>query len=187
MNRHLRWTQLCRALGATNNVDSSYRQLVHLYQTPVRAYHNLLHIEHCLGEYDAVHSTATEPVAVEAAIWFHDAVYDSKAGDNEEKSASMGDEILAGMGVPAKLRATVRKLIIHTKHTAVPRTKDGKIIVDIDLAILGSSPSGFARYERNIREEYRWVPESAFWPKRAGFLQTLLKRKRIFSTDFFFR
>lgn len=153
----------------------------------MRAYHNLLHVEHCLHEYDAVSSTASDPIAVEPAIWFHDAVYDSKAGDNEDRSASIADEILAGMGVPSKLRATVRRLILYTKHTGAPKPKDGKIIVDVDLAILGSSPSAFTRYEQNVRKEYGWVPESVFWPKRAEFLEMLLGRKRIFFTDYFFR
>lgn len=187
MNRHRRWIQLCNALGATGNVDASYHRIVNLYRTPVRAYHNLLHVEHCLNESDAVSHLVVNPAAVEAAIWFHDAIYNSKASDNEDKSASVAIRMLAAMGVRSKLCQDVGKLILHTKHAVVPRTRDGKIMVDVDLAILGSSPAAFARYERGIRKEYSWVDESVFWPKRAEFLQTLLSRKRIYVTEFFFK
>ena len=187
MNRHRRWIQLCRALGATKNVDSSYRQIKDLYRTPIRVYHNIRHVEHCLSEYDAVSRLAVNPAAVEAAIWFHDAIYNSKVSDNEDKSASVAVSMLAAMGVGSKFCQDVRKLILHTKHAGVPRTGDGKIIVDVDLAILGSVPAGFDKYENSIRKEYAWVDESVFWPKRAEFLRTLLSRKRIYVTDFFFK
>ncbi|MBA4389098.1 MAG: N-methyl-D-aspartate receptor NMDAR2C subunit [Verrucomicrobia bacterium] len=144
-------------------------------------------MEHCLNEYDAVSHLAINPAAIEAAIWFHDAIYNSKASDNEEKSASVAVRMLAAMGVRSKLCQDVRKLILHTKHAGVPRTGDGKIMVDVDLAILGSAPAVFSRYEKAIRKEYGWVEESVFWPKRAEFLQTLLSRKRIYVTDFFFK
>lgn len=178
---------MCGALGATRELEPSYRRLVALYRTPARAYHNLRHVEHCLAEYDEVRHLAVHPSAVEAALWFHDAVYDSKATDNEEKSAEIAGKMLAAMGVRPALRRTVRKLILHTKHAGVPGTKDGKIVVDIDLAILGASPAVFARYERGIRTEYNWVADSVFRPKRAEFLQSLLNRKRIYATDVFFR
>lgn len=158
-----------------------------MYQGSGRACHNLRHIDNCLAEFDAVKKTAINPTAIEAAIWFHDAVYDPKAIDNEERSAAEASEMLAAMGGGARLNRTVQKLILYTKHNVRPPTIDGRIIVDTDLASLGASPAVFVNTAWAIRMEYRWVPESVFWRKRAEFLQTLLNRKRIFYTEYFFR
>jgi predicted metal-dependent HD superfamily phosphohydrolase len=176
---------LCKALGATRNIDASYRRILALYRTPARAYHNIRHVEYCLREFAAVSRMAANPAAVEAAIWFHDAVYNSKAAWNEEKSAAVAAKMLHEMGVGSRSCASVRKLILITRHTCTPRTTDGRIIADIDLAILASKPSVFDHYERGVRNEYIWVEDSVFVSKRADFLKALLSRKRIYSTDFF--
>ena len=86
-----------------------------LYRTPARAYHNLRHVEHCLKEFDAVKDKASNLAAVEVAIWFHDAVYDTKVSDNEEKSALVAVETLKGMGVHAGLSKRVSRLILDNK------------------------------------------------------------------------
>lgn len=61
-----------------------------MYSEPHRHYHNFHHIADSLAEFDRARHLAREPLAVELAIWFHDTVYDTRAGNNEEQSAELG-------------------------------------------------------------------------------------------------
>src|SRR5260370_20074579 len=71
-------------------------ELVSAYTAPDRHYHDLRHIEALLGLADACAGAITDRDAVEAAIWFHDAIYDTRRSDNEERSAALAMARLAG-------------------------------------------------------------------------------------------
>src|SRR5439155_17414596 len=58
-------------------------------------------------------------------------------------------------------------------------------LIDVDLSIFGQPESRFEEYERQIREEYAWVPATIFAAKRAEILRRFLARERIYSTNFF--
>jgi predicted metal-dependent HD superfamily phosphohydrolase len=72
-----------------------------------------------------------------------------------------------------------------TKHDAMPDSTDSRLLVDIDLAILGAPVERFDEYERQVRQEYSWVPDALFRRKRREILEAFLARPRIFSTDYF--
>ena len=78
------------------------------YAEPHRAYHTWHHIEDMLGRFAAIADGLRDREAFELAILFHDAVYDPKAGNNEEQSAAMMRERLAGRVAPAVLDASRR-------------------------------------------------------------------------------
>jgi predicted metal-dependent HD superfamily phosphohydrolase len=61
-------------------------------------------------------------------------------------------------------------------------TADERLVVDIDLAILAAAPARFAEYERQIREEYGFVPEDVFRAKRREVLQGFADRRPIYAT-----
>lgn len=46
------------------------------------------------------------------------------------------------------------------------------MVVDVDLAILGSTPERFAEYEEQVRKEYEWVPEEIYAVKRKEILKS---------------
>ena len=102
---------------------------------------------------------------MEAALWFHDAVYDSRAGDNEARSAEWARRALAELGIPPAVADDVARLVRLTDHADPAPDPAGRLLCDIDLAILGREPEAFDTYDRHIREEYAWVPEADF---RAG-------------------
>jgi predicted metal-dependent HD superfamily phosphohydrolase len=81
--------------------------------------------------------------------------------------------------------AQVRELVLATKHNAVPEEEDAKLLVDVDLSILAAPEQRFAEYERQVRQEYGWVPEDAFRQGRARILASLLNRASIYSTAWF--
>lgn len=179
-----RWLRLWQSIGISGNAAPWYKKLTRAYSEPQRHYHNQQHIAECLAEFDTAKHLVQEPEAVELALWFHDAVYDPKAGDNEEQSAAMAVDCLEAGG-QSKLAATVSSLVMATKSHTTEAGPDAALLVDVDLSILGKSEHRFSEYEAQIREEYRWVPGLVFRPKRAEILQRFLDRKRIYTTDLF--
>ncbi|TIU73585.1 MAG: hypothetical protein E5W15_07330, partial [Mesorhizobium sp.] len=77
-------------------------ELAALYSAEDRHYHGLPHIEAMLALADEYRGLLDDPQAVEAAIWFHDAIYDSRAKDNEAKSAQLAEKRLAGRVDPGR-------------------------------------------------------------------------------------
>jgi predicted metal-dependent HD superfamily phosphohydrolase len=178
-----RWLRLWHSARCSGNGAVWYEKLKQAYAEPQRHYHNQQHISECLAEFDGAKHLSQQPAAVELALWFHDAVYDPKAADNEERSAALAGNCLEIGGLP-KLAESVRELIMATKFHNAAVGSDSSLMVDVDLTILGQGAERFTEYEAQIREEYRWVPDPVFKPKRAEILQRFLERTRIYTTDF---
>jgi len=155
-------------------------RLIAAYREPARVYHTLEHLEECLVLFDRVESQAHHPEEVELALWFHDAVYQPTSQNNEAESARWAETALTEAGVHPGARERIAHLILLTRHRDLPQDDDGKLMIDIDLAILGSNPERFADYERQIRQEYRWVPEAEFRLVRSKILKAFLDRQPLF-------
>jgi len=158
--------------------------LVVRYQEPWRAYHTLRHIEECMEWALAAEPETGDPPEIRLALFFHDVVYEPRASDNEERSADLARLVLARAGDDGSLAAANCPMILATKSHA-PESGMTAYLLDIDLAILGSTPERFAEYERQIRSEYRHVPGPFFRLARRRVLSGFLGRSSIFSTPFF--
>ncbi len=181
-----RWAALWQALGAPH-VDPTLRErLLACWNEPARRYHTAQHLGECLHHFAAVRGEARRPAEVELALWFHDAVHDPRAGDNEQRSADWARSAALAAGVDPAAAARVHALVMATCHHAAPAGADEALLVDIDLAILGADASRFGEYERQVRAEYAWVPEALYRERRAAVLQGFLERPRLFTTDRFF-
>lgn len=156
--------------------------LVARYAEPHRAYHTLPHVLACLAHAAEMRPRLEHPGCVELALWFHDAVYEPRAGDNEERSAALAAEAL-GSATSGEVREHVRRLVLATRHPSRPAENDARYVVDIDLAILGAAPEAFDAYEAAIRREYRWVPGPLYRAKRRLVLQGFLDLDRIYTTE----
>ena len=174
--------EMFEAVGATGDPAEAYGALIKHYGFPPRAYHNLSHVEFCQRELMMVEDQCENLAAVEVAIWFHDAIYYPSLKDNEERSAALASELLCLPPAKAKI---VKDLILDTKHNRVPMSPDGKILADIDLAILGMDYDIFEEYCYAIRLEYAWaeVDEVSYRKGRSRFLKKLLSREHIFWTQ----
>ncbi len=126
------------------------------------------------------------PAAVELAIWYHDAIYDPAATDNEARSAALLRVELNGLAEPALL-GQAEILVRATADHAVPATlpaalkADAALFLDLDMAVLGADHPTFAAYERGVAAEF--VPVHGLLPFRVGrtrFLRTMLERRRLF-------
>ena len=160
-----------------------FERLVEGYSTPDRAYHNLEHIAEMFNVIERLTPVIADTDAVQFAVWFHDAVYDTRAKDNEEQSARLVGELLAPLAVPRSMIDRVAGLVRATAHLASTEPHhdpDTAALLDADLAVLGSTPERYSRYARDIRVEYHWVPEADYQRGRAAVLQAFLDRPRIF-------
>jgi predicted metal-dependent HD superfamily phosphohydrolase len=180
-----RWSILWSNLGARSEPDVVLEVLLQAYAGPQRAYHTFDHIIDCLARFDLSSLFAQNPLEVEAALWFHDVVYDPRAHDNEERSAAWAGDVLARGEVPVSCVDRIRSLILATRHQSPPDDADAALIVDIDLSILGRDPATFERYEQQIRKEYAHVPDEAFRQGRLAILESFLQRDLIYQTPLF--
>ena len=178
-----RWSRLWRTATGTLPPADSYARLMRMYSEPHRRYHNARHIGDCLGEFDRARQLATDPIALELAIWFHDAIYAPRAGDNEERSAALAKDWLTKAHAKEALADSVAELVLATKSHDASAHADAPLLVDVDLSVLGQPPDRFREYELQIREEFRWVPAFVFKRKRAEVLQRFLARPRIYNTE----
>jgi predicted metal-dependent HD superfamily phosphohydrolase len=181
-----RWNGLCDQIGTQKETAAWYDQLAGLYSEPHRHYHNAQHIADCLNEFDSARTIAREPLAIELALWFHDAVYDPRAPDNEERSAELAARFIVKTNAAKAIQPSVVQLVLATKTHDGSLHADAPLMVDIDLSIFGKSPERFWEYEKQIRKEYEWVPENIFKSKRAEILKRFLAREKIFNTELFF-
>lgn len=177
-----RWHRLMDAWSFHPNEDT-FHALVKAYSKPGRHYHSVAHVDACLHHLDQCSPAMDHPEEVELALWFHDAVYKPLAGGNEQKSADWAGQFLLDNAAGQEKAARVHRLIMVTEHNAPTRTADESILVDIDLAILGSSPDIYDVFERGVRQEYRVVPQFLYQKKRIAVLRGFLERDRIYHNE----
>jgi predicted metal-dependent HD superfamily phosphohydrolase len=182
-----RFAELLRRLGAAADPRPLADAVLAAWTEPDRRYHDLDHLRDCLAELDGAPADGADHDRVEAALWFHDAIYDPRAGDNEALSAEWARRALSELGVPPPVADDVARLVELTRHTDPAPDPSGRLLCDIDLAILGREPATFDTYDRQIREEYAWVSEPDFRAARAAVLAGLLARAPLYQTEHFRR
>ena len=123
------------------------------------------------------------PGEVAIALFYHDAVCDTRTRDNEEQSTALAAEVLLEYcRMDRNTVERIRALILATRHEAVPSWADAELLFDIDLAILGADEMRFDEYERQIRVEYSWVAPEDFRKGRSAVLRGFLARNAIYAT-----
>lgn len=174
-----------RARGQQHDAAALGADLLARYAESGRLYHTIDHIDHCLGQFDEVRPDCVQADAVELAIWFHDAIYNFPAYENEKLSAAFfmetSDQVL-----DSEFRKDVAALVIATEHVKVPDDADQRILVDVDLSSFGLPWDKFAADGKNIRRELHYLADAEFYKGQIAFMQSLLGRDRIFNTSHFF-
>jgi len=167
-------------------------ELRRAYTASDRHYHNLAHIEAMLGLAGNHSGALSDSEAVEAAIWFHDAVYDTRRHDNEAKSAELAAERLAALTSPERISRVATMIRATAGHTLPSFSNEAAkhdcvLFLDFDLAILGSPPDEFAAYEAAVRREYAWVPDPLWIEGRRKVVESFLARPAIYASPQFQR
>ncbi|PIF78148.1 putative metal-dependent HD superfamily phosphohydrolase [Variovorax sp. 54] len=179
---HANWTEAWQELGVAAPDGALQLELQRRYSEPQRQYHTMQHLGECLAWFDQEQALAERPGEVALALWFHDAIYDVHARDNEARSADWARQALQAAGVDAAATDRVHALVMATRHDAVPEGRDAELLIDIDLSILGAERARFDEYERQVHAEYGFVPEEIRLPRRRAILQRFLDRPAIYAT-----
>ena len=163
-----------------------FAQLEAAYREDGRHYHTDRHIDACLRQLGEVEELAERPSEIALALWFHDAVYDTKRADNEEKSAEWARDYLQHAGAGGAVVTRIGDMILATKTHLVSGI-DGALMVDADLSILGAPADEFDAYDAAIRAEYAWVADPDYRAARRNILESFLARHNIYHTAVFRR
>ena len=168
-----------------------FTQLITSYQEPHRHYHTLHHLKQLFTALQNIDSRNSLNVSAASqnwnrssiilAIFFHDAVYDTRSHENEAQSAKLASEFLTKLNLPNTIIDRITHLIRLTKHhPAQPTDLDAQLLLDLDLSILATPPSQYQTYAKAIRQEYDWVADADYRKGRSQILQTFLNRDRIY-------
>ena len=176
------WNEAWHALGIDSPGEVLCEELQRRYGEPQRHYHTVQHLGECLAWFEREKALAERPGEVALALWFHDAIYDVHAHDNEARSADWAREALLQAGAGNAAAARVYALVMATRHDAVPEGRDAELLIDIDLSILGAERGRFDEYERQVHAEYAFVPDEVRLPRRRAILQRFLDRRAIYAT-----
>ncbi|MGW0392339.1 HD domain-containing protein [Streptomyces sp. NPDC003042] len=183
-----RWQATVIAAGAATAATdpTPYAdRLLTAWAEPQRRYHTTAHLADVLARIDVLAEHAADPVAVELAAWFHDAVYRPDRSENEERSAALAERALPELGVDEARTAEVARLVrLTVTHDPAPGDTNGEALCDADLAVLAGAPDAYAAYAAAVRAEYAFVPDDAFRTGRAAVLRQLLGLPRLFRTPY---
>eukprot|EP00752_Nemacystus_decipiens_P010247 g9131.t1 len=182
----LRWRSLCSELGIEDAVAEEWgNQLRQGYSEEGRHYHTLEHLADMLEHADSDFPSLRHPRLVHLAIFFHDLVYDTKSGTNEEDSEGLFRNFSKAAGLNPSDSRTVSEYIIATKrHDATASDdQDLRAFIDLDMAVVGRERGAYLAYASQIRQEYIHVPAETYCQKRAEVLRDFLTKESIFSTE----
>jgi predicted metal-dependent HD superfamily phosphohydrolase len=179
------WSAAWQRVGARDAGEDLHRRLVACWSERHRHYHTLQHLRECFEHLDAVRDLAQEPAQIAIALWFHDAFYDPTRDDNEARSADWARSAALEGGVAQPTALRLHSMVMATKHEAIPGDADARLLVDIDLAILGAEAARFDESDAQIRREYAHVPEAQWRIGRARVLRHFLERERLYGTQRF--
>lgn len=187
------WFALMQELGVpTASSRAAWRNIEAAYREPHRRYHVLKHLGQFLDHLKRFSEGSKAPVALRLAVFFHDIVYDSRAKDNEERSAQLAEAFLKEHGLDHLSYAVGTLIRATASHLAASQLKldESKLtraelwlFLDCDLLILAAKPRAYSTYVVAVAYEYSHLPPHVFAKGRADFLAAFLKHEKIFHTE----
>lgn len=147
-----------------------------------RHHHNQRHLDEVLAALGVLREAGVEfderPVVL--AAWFHDAIYEPFSGTNEEDSAALARELIAG---DRDLDEVARLVELTKTHEPEPDDRNGVALSDADFAVLGADAARYDEYATNIGTEFAQVPAEIFRTTRRELLTEFLHRPKIFVSE----
>ncbi len=181
-----RWDDALDAIGATRGDRAAvYADLVQRHREPGRHHHVFAHASEVVDGVLALHSTGDAWAPTVLAAWFHDAVYDPRAGGgaNEGASAVLARRALESLGATLTVTGEVCRLICLTAHHDPQRgDRNGALLTDADLSVLAGTDEDYDAYVAAVRAEYAHVGDDGWRTGRRAVLRSFLDRPTIFHT-----
>jgi predicted metal-dependent HD superfamily phosphohydrolase len=176
------WEKTVRPLPLNARAaQAQFEQIAAQYGDPERHYHNRDHLVTLFQFIEYGRAFSRDLTAVRLAGWFHDIVYNSRAADNEARSADYATAVLTEWGVDESRITAVTNLIHYTSDHRPPRDDpDAHLLLDADLAILAAPQPRYDAYAAQIRCEYGWVAEPIYRTQRRLVLARFLARPQIY-------
>lgn len=169
-----------------DEANHMFDQIVEHYMEPWRFYHTLKHISEMLARVQSLPNHTYDSTLVKLAIWFHDVIYIPARQDNEEESVNFTRKQLVSLNLaPFQIEEVIRLIMLTKNHTTSDIDMNGMVMMDADLAILGSKKERYEEYMQEIRKEYSYLSDQDFYLGRLAFLQNLLARPQLFNLNFF--
>ena len=164
--------------------DALFLDLLDRWSEEHRQYHGCTHLLAVLEALDLLTEPAEPPRTVLLAAWFHDAVYRGVAGQDEEESARLAEDRLAGTGLTeAEIEEVTRLVRLTSDHRPEPGDDDGALLCDADLSVLGGAPEPYARYVAAVRKDYAHIGDADFAAGRAAVVRHLLELDPLFHSQ----
>ncbi|HUD08080.1 MAG TPA: hypothetical protein VMQ52_03315 [Candidatus Saccharimonadales bacterium] len=154
------------------------------YSQPQRYYHTFDHIRQVVSYLNTNQAYLTNPRVALWAAFYHDVVYDphAEAGRNEEDSVLRAEADLRSLLPESEVREVQAFIRATASHMTGSANHDLELFLDADMSILGSPAEVYFQYAANIRKEYGWMPIGHYIIARAGILNDLLGREKLFLT-----
>lgn len=170
-------------------VEDIFQDLFLRYEASTRVYHNIDHVADCLRVLDELSQEygVANKDQIEAAIWFHDIIYETESSSAVADSIKYANIQLSRLFIRNSYLKGICSLIKATDHTqdlCLNTSED--TIRDIDLWILGSEPHVYDNYEWGISCEYNKIcSKDEYIAGRRGFLKSMLSKAFIYNNLYF--
>ncbi|MBA3665982.1 MAG: adenylyltransferase/cytidyltransferase family protein [Bacteroidetes bacterium] len=143
--------------------------ILNAYDEPHRFYHTS---EHLLDVLSALEKNGIADDELFLAAVYHDAVYDPKAADNEERSAELFLRDAKNSELKEDQINAVKQYILDTKSHKSSSKKSERLI-KADLNILEQSFDKLLDYENKIFKEFQFADYKIYQPERIKVLEKL--------------
>lgn len=141
--------------------------------------------EHVLGAFEFVHKAKKagyviiDPVAVEWAVWMHNAADSSK-----QASAALATELLKECHLSSFTMQNLQRYILASEeHKHLPGDPDSEIVLDALLSVLGTGFRDYVQYAAHLRQASLQMDECEYVDRRCRKVKSFLDREHMYYTD----
>jgi len=146
------------------------------YNEPHRHYHNTSHLLELLEAIQGCGCDAKMKLSLSLVAIFHDAVYDPRKKDNEEKSAELAEVFLSKIGLSKETQANIVQAILDTKNHHLAKTELSKQFCRMDLnSLLHGDFARLMSDEKKIFKEFQYVDVKTYKENREKFLLSFIE------------